>query len=150
MPVVEENVFIARPPHEVFDYVVATENLPVWDSSIARAEQIGSEPMGLGVQSSGSSKIMGRSFDWTTEVVEFDAPRRVSNRSVGGKVEFTVTNVFEPVEGGTRMTHRIEAASGLGGIFGRLADPFVERAQARTVRANLDTLADLLAEHPDG
>ena len=36
----------------------------------------------------------------------------------------------------------------LGDIFGKLADPIVERAQGRTVRANLETLADLLAEHP--
>jgi len=30
-----------------------------------------------------------------------------------------------------------------------LADRLVEKAQARTVRANLETLAELLAEHPE-
>jgi hypothetical protein len=35
-------------------------------------------------------------------------------------------------------------------VFGKLADPFVQKAHTRTVRANLETLADLLAEHPDG
>lgn len=104
--------------------------------------------MGMGVRSSGTSKIMGRSFDWTTEVTEFEAPRRVVNRSVEGKLSFTITNSFEAVEGGTRFTYRIDAASGLGGVFGRLADPFVQRAQARSVRANLESLAELLTEHP--
>jgi NADPH:quinone reductase-like Zn-dependent oxidoreductase len=33
-------------------------------------------------------------------------------------------------------------------VFGRLADPIVEKAQRRTVRANLDTLAELLG-HAD-
>lgn len=37
---------------------------------------------------------------------------------------------------------------GLGGVFGKLADSLVERAQGRTVRANLETLAEWLAEHP--
>lgn len=31
--------------------------------------------------------------------------------------------------------------------FGRLADPFIEKAQSRTVRANLETLAELLVDH---
>lgn len=105
--------------------------------------------MGVGSRARGTSKIMGRQFDWTTEVTEFDPPRRMVSRAVEGKLEFTVALTTEPAEGGTRLTQRIEASSGLGGIFGKLADPLVERAQGRTVRANLETLAELLAEHPD-
>ncbi|HEV7567056.1 MAG TPA: SRPBCC family protein [Microbacteriaceae bacterium] len=149
MPVIEESVLVHRPPQEVFDYVTKTENIPIWESSVITADQVGTEPMGLGVRSKGTSKIMGRHFDWITEVVEYDRPRRFANRSVEGTLEFTVTLALEPAGDGTRLTYRIDAASGLGGIFGRLADPFVERAQARTVRANLDTLAELLAENPD-
>lgn len=149
MPVIEESVFIACPPHEVFDFVVKPENLPVWDSSIIRATQVGDEPIGVGTRADGSSKIMGRHFDWTVTVEEFDPPRRYRSRSTGGTLEFSVTNVLEPAEGGTTLTYRIDAASGLGGVFGRLADPFVARAQGRTVRANLETLAELLADNPD-
>ena len=65
-----------------------------------------------------------------------------------GKITFTATNVFEASPGGTKFTYRIDAASGLGGVFGRLADPLIVRAQARTVRANLETLAELLVDHP--
>ena len=32
-------------------------------------------------------------------------------------------------------------------VLGRLADPFIEKGQSRTVRANLETLAELLADH---
>jgi plasmid stabilization system protein ParE len=64
-------------------------------------------------------------------------------------MNFTITNALEPEGDGTRRTFRIDADSGLGGIFGKLADPLVEKAQARTVRANLETLAELLAEHPE-
>jgi len=149
MPVIEESVFIACPPEEVFDFVVKPENLPVWDSSIISAAQIGAEPIGVGTRANGTSKIMGRHFDWSITVAEFDPPLRYSSHSVGGTLEFTVTNVLEPTEGGTTLTYRIDAASGLGGVFGRLADPFVARAQARTVRANLETLAELLADQAE-
>ena len=91
---------------------------------------------------------MGRHFDWTVEVTEFDPPRRMVSRSVEGKLDFAVTFTLEPADGGTRVTQRIDAASGLGGIFGKLADPLAERAQGRTVRANLETLAEWMAEHP--
>jgi uncharacterized membrane protein len=149
MPVVEESVVIARPPEAVFDYLAQADNLPEWDSSIVHADQVGAGPVGVGTRWRGISKILGRRFEWTTEITEFDRPRRSSSRSVEGKLQFTVTIMLEPADGGTRFTYRVDAASGLGGVFGRLADPIVERAQARTVRANLETLAELLAKNSE-
>lgn len=149
MPTVEESVIIAQSPQVVFDFLAKPANLPVYDSSITSSEQVGDGPVGVGTRVRGTSKVMGRSFDWTTEVTEFDPPRRMVYRAVEGKLEFTVAFTTEPADGGTRVTQRIDAASGLGGIFGKLADPLVERAQGRTVRANLETLAEMLAEHPN-
>jgi hypothetical protein len=94
----------------------------------------------------GTSKILGRRIDWVTEVVEYDRPQRAGLRTVEGRLTFSLTNVCEGESGGTRYTNRVDAESGLGGIFGRVADPIVQRAQARTVRANLETLAELLME----
>ncbi len=146
MPVVEESVFIARPPQEVFEYVSTAQNVPVWDSSIMEAEQVDCGPLQVGSRWRGASKILGRRFHWTTELVEFQPPVRMVSRAVEGELHFTVTNTFQPEAGGTRFTYKVDAESGLGGIFGRVADPIVEKAQRRTVRANLDTLAELLAD----
>ncbi|MEW1810332.1 SRPBCC family protein [Pseudarthrobacter phenanthrenivorans] len=148
MPVVEESAVIARPPQEVFDFLSKFDNTAAYDSSVTASEQVGDGPVGMGTRGRGTSKILGRRFDWTVEVVEFDPPRRMVSRSVEGKLNFTVTFTLEPADGGTRVTQRIDADSGLGGIFGKMADPLVERAQGRTVRANLETLAEWLAEHP--
>lgn len=150
MPVVEESVFINRPPAEVFQFLIKTENIPIWDSSVIRAEQVDDGPVGPGTRSKGTSKILGRQFDWMTENVHFDPPKHMVIRSVDGKFGFTISNILEPEAGGTRLTYRVEVDSGLGGFFGKLAEPLVQKAHTRTVRANLDTLADLLAEHPDG
>lgn len=57
--------------------------------------------------------------------------------------------VIEEKPGGTKLTYRIDAESGLEGVFGRLADPFIEKARARTGRANLETLAELLVQQPN-
>jgi len=150
MPVVEESVFIARTPQEVFDFIVKADNLPVWDVSVVKAEQIGNGPAGPGTRTRGASKIMGKQFDWTTEVTEFVPAARVKWTSVEGRMSFAVTNILESAPGGTNFTFRIDADSGLGGVFGRLADPFIANVQARTVRANLATLAELLVEQSAG
>lgn len=150
MTVVEESVFINRPPEEVFQFLTKTENIPIWDSSVLQAEQVGDAPVGLGTRSRGTSKVLGRQFDWVTENVHFDSPKQSVIRSVEGKFGFTISNVLEPEESGTRLTYRLEVDSGMGGFFGKIADPLVQKAHARTIRANLDTLADLLTEHPGG
>lgn len=149
MPVVEQSVFIARSPREVFDFITDPAKFPVWDASVVAAEQIGSGPVGLGTRIRGTNRIIGMQFDWVTEQTVFEPPTRSVLTSVEGPLTFTVTSALEPAEGGTRLTYRIDADPGLGGVFGRLADPFIEKAQARTVRANLDTLAELLAQHPE-
>jgi uncharacterized protein YndB with AHSA1/START domain len=148
VPVVEESVFIARSPEDVFDYLNRADNLAVWDSSIMEAKQVEAGPVRVGIHWRGVSKILGRRFEWTAQVTELQPPTRTSSRAVEGALRFTVTNTLQPENGGTHFTYRVEADSGLGGIFGRLADPIVEKAQRRTVRANLDTLAELLA-HSD-
>ncbi len=146
MPTIEESVLITRSPEEVFDFLDTASNLPVWDSSIIGAEKVEAGPNRVGSHWRGVSKILGRRFEWTTEITEHQPPQQASSRAVEGKLRFTVTNTLQPEAGGTRFTYKVEAESGLGGIFGKLSDPIVEKAQRRTVRSNLDTLAELLAQ----
>lgn len=149
MAVVEESTFVHRAPREVFDFLARPANLPVWDNSIVDAAQDGDGPLGVGTRVRGTSKILGRRFDWVTEYTEYDPPRRLVSRSIEGSLHFTVTNTLEREGDGTRLTWRVEATPGLGGVFGRLADPLVEKAHARTVRGNLETLTEVLTEHQD-
>ncbi|MEP7034262.1 MAG: SRPBCC family protein [Dermatophilaceae bacterium] len=146
MPVFEDTVFIARPPRDVFDFIIESGNLAVWDTSVVTAVKVGTGPVGLGTRTRGTSRIMGKQLEWVTETTEFGPPSRVTYASVEGQISFVVTNILEPVDGGTRLTYRVDTGSGLGGVFGRLAEPFIEKAQNRTLRANLEALAQLLLE----
>jgi uncharacterized protein YndB with AHSA1/START domain len=149
MAVVDESIFIPRSPQEVFDYTSRPEHFPTWDASIIEAEQVTEGERGVGTRVRGTSKILGRRFPWVAEYVEFTPPSRLVSRSVEGPMHFTITQKVEPEERGSRFTWHVDADAGLGGIFGKLADPLVERAQARTVRNNLETLAEVLTEHRD-
>ena len=87
----------------------------------------------------------GPQLDWVSEVVEFEPPYR-SRTKGGGKLAFEISYSLSPSPDGmgTLSVYRIEAESGLGGIFGKLGDPIVARAQSRTVRTNLANLKELI------
>lgn len=146
MPTVEETIHIPKAPEEVFEYIIAPGSQQQWNSAIIHSEQIDDGPVRLGTRFKGQSKVLGRTFDWTTELVEFDPPRRIVSRTVEGDLNFTVTQTLEAEDAGTRFTERVDAESGLGGIFGKLTDSLVQRAYAHSARANLKTLVEILTE----
>ncbi len=146
MPVIDETVVIARPAGEVFDFLMLAENLPHWDSSMLECVQVGSGAVTVGTRYRGASKILGRRIEWTTEVVEFVPGMRAASQSVEGPLAFTVSYEVSASPAGTTLRYRLAAESGLGGAFGRAMEPIVQRAQAKVVRANLDTLASLLEQ----
>jgi len=144
MPVIDETVTIAAPLADVFSYLVEGENLPAWDSSIVECVRLGSDPIGVGTRYRGASKIMGRRIEWTTEVTEFEPCVRATSQSVEGALKFTVSYEFTPTNDGTIVRYRLAADSGLGGAFGRVMEPLVEKAQTKVARANLAAVASLL------
>ncbi len=144
MPVIEQSVVIARPAAEVFDFLVDAANLPRWDSSMLECVLIGPEPVTVGTRYRGASRILGRRIEWTTEVTEFDPGVRSQSRSVEGPLQFTVSYDVAETPEGTHLTYRIAADSGLGGAFGRAMEPIVQKAQAKVVKGNLETLVGLL------
>lgn len=144
MPTVEESIVIAATPEEVFDCLDDPANLPAYDPTVLRAELVGNGPVRVGSRAKGTSKILGRTFDWVVEVTEEERPTRQSVRSVGGKIDLTSTTTVLPEGDGSRVTFRLETAPGLGGVFGRIADALVGKAYARQTRANL---AEILTEH---
>ena len=144
MPTVEESITIERSPEDVWEFLTATENIPAFESQISHLEQVTEGAVGVGTRWKGATTVLGRKFDWVTEVVEFDPPSHERTKCVEGKLPFELTYTLERTDDGTRFTYRIDAESGLGGIFGKLGDPIVTRAQGRTVRTNLANLKVLL------
>lgn len=144
MPVTEESVVISRPVSEVWDFLTEARNWPSWETSILECEQITDGEIGVGTRWRGVNRLLGKRVDWVTEFTEYEPQKLISGKSVDGKVDFTNTSKLEETDGGTRFTYRLETESGLGGIFGKLADPIVSAAYSRVVRASLDNLADLL------
>ncbi|MDV8008861.1 MULTISPECIES: SRPBCC family protein [unclassified Rhodococcus (in: high G+C Gram-positive bacteria)] len=144
MPTVEQSVEIALPPKDVWEYIAVAENWPKWENSMVECTQITEGPMGVGSRWHGVSRILGKRLEWTSEFTEYDPPRSSKSTSVESPVSFSQTMTCEEVGDGTRVTYRLDSESGLGGVFGKMADPIVTKAFSRTVRVSLENLADIL------
>jgi uncharacterized membrane protein len=144
VPTVDDSVTINAPAQKIFEFVSDGANLPVYDSSCLRATMDG--PAALGVRTSGVTKLLGREIEWTTECTEFEPSTSVAGKSVEGKLTFEFRYLLAPEGDGTRVDYTIKAESGLGGIFGRLADPLVTKTEQRQVKANLGVLKDLMED----
>ena len=135
---------ISRDAHEVFAFVTQASNLPVWDSATIHAVQLDDGPPKLGTRTRGTSKLLGRRVDWTTEVTVFDEDHQATWTTIEGPFRFAASTRLQTIGTRTRLTYRVEGESGLGGFFGRLADPLVASTLSRTVKANLGNLCELL------
>lgn len=144
MPVVEEQVTICADPQRTWDYLADPANLQVWDSVIDTAEQVEDGAVEPGIHWRGVAKLLGRRIPWETEFVEYQAPSRRVQRTTDGPMSFVLIITLEPVDEGTLLNYRVESEAGLGGVFGRIADSFVARASARSLRASLQTLKGLI------
>jgi uncharacterized membrane protein len=144
MPTIEESITINRPVAEIYAFMANADNVAVYDSSCVRSSSETEGELRVGSRWRGATKVLGREFEWVTECTALEPEKSSSFKTVEGKLPFEVHTEFSPEGEGTRLVYRIVAESGLGGVFGRLADPLVVKAQTRTVKANLATLKELL------
>lgn len=144
MPTIEESITINRPVDEIYAFMADGNNVAVYDSSCVRSAPETEGELAVGTRWRGATKVLGREFEWVTECTELDPEKSATFKTVEGKLPFEVRTQYSPDGEGTRLVYRIDAESGLGGVFGRLADPLVVKAQTRTVKANLATLKELL------
>ena len=144
MLTVTDRITIHRKAEEIWDYLIDLDNLPVYESQVTRVEQITDGDVGVGTRWRGSTKVLGRNLDWVTECTVFEPARTYTFKTIEAKLDYQITWTLTPSGDGTDVDYRLEAASGLGGMFGKLGDSLVIKAQQHTVKANLANLKELL------
>ncbi len=134
---------IGRPRKEVFDYVSEPDNFPEWTGTAIEVRKGAPGPVREGDTFTAAIKFLGRRFETPYERTTHDPDRPFEERAAGGPIpDQDWTYTFEEVsESTTRLTRKVEGEP--GGFF-KFADPLIERALKRQVRADLETLKDLL------
>jgi hypothetical protein len=136
---VSESKVIAADPQTLFDIVADPAMHPRIDGSgsVRASREGGPRRLSKGAHF-GMDMKLGAPYKITNTVVEFDEPRVIAWRHFNGHVW---RYLFEPVDGGTRVTEQWDARPAKNRFFLKLAG-FPKRNRAG-IAATLDRLADL-------
>jgi len=134
----ELDVEIAKPVHEVWEYLIEPENVPEWQASALSSHQISDGQMGVGTHLEDERRFLGLHARSEVEVTEFEPERLFTLHGISGHVRFTVRHRLEDRGGHTHLEVEAEADPGHG--IGRLMRPVVERAAHHEIRRDFDKL----------
>ena len=133
---------IRRPRAEVAAFASDPRNAPRWYANIRSVEVLTDGPVGVGSRMRFVATFLGRTIDYTYEVVELVPGERMTMTTGSGPFPMTTTYVFEDLgTGSTRMSLRNHGSpSG----FGAVAAPVMRVAMQRAVTKDLRALTRLL------
>ena len=136
---VSETKVIAADPQTLFDIVADPAKHPLIDGSgTVKVARDGGPPRLSQGAKFGMDMKMGAPYKITNTVVEFDEPRQIAWRHFNGHVW---RYVFEPVEGGTKVTEQWDARPAKNRFLLKLAG-FPGRNRTG-IQGTLERLADL-------
>ena len=139
---VEVHTTIARPRSEVAAYCSDPDNATAWYANIKAVQWETAKPLALGSRFRFTSGFLGRTLEYTYEVVEMIPAEQFVMRSDGSPFPMETTYSWEDAEdGGTWMTvrNRGEPTAFIG-----LATPILATAIRRATSKDLARLKSIL------
>jgi uncharacterized protein YndB with AHSA1/START domain len=134
---------VARPADEVFSYVIDPSTMSEWQEGVVRGH-LDTPATRVGSRCTTVRKIGGREREVTTEITEYDPPRRWADRGIEGPIRAAVAVAVEPLSDGSRSRVTIELDFTGHGI-GKLLVPLVVRKQAaKEMPGNMKRLKERL------
>lgn len=145
MATAQATVVIPRPISVVWDYCSDPDNLAVYLPGVLEAKAITDGPLDIGTRWQGRTRFLGPTLSWQGEFTKVDLNSVLVMESREASFAFTSTTTVDEADDGTRLSYRMDTEPGLGGVFGKLAEPVVVRAYTRALRSSLENLVDVLS-----
>lgn len=139
---VSATIVIERPIDEVAAYAGDPANAPTWYRRIDLAEWQTDPPIALGSRIGFRARFMGRTLEYTYEVVEYTPGEQVAMRTSEGPFPMATTYTWRAI--GDRATHMALRNHGEPSGFSKLAAPLMVRAMRRAMNQDLADLKRLL------
>ena len=86
---------VARPADEVFSYVIDPSTMSEWQEGVVRGH-LNTPATRVGSRCTTVRKIGGREREVTTEITEYDPPRRWADRGIEGPIRVAVAAAVKP------------------------------------------------------
>lgn len=134
---VEKSIVINRPVADVFAYACNPANEPKWQDGVVEAHMSSGDAPAVGAEMIETRKFMGREMVSTLKVTEFETNKKFAGKVTEGPVPFEVTETFEAVDGGTKVTIQIQGEP--GGFF-KLAGGMVQKQLESQTAADFERL----------
>ncbi len=144
MPEASATVIIKHPVDTVWEYCSDPEHVAIYSPGTLELRSLTDGPLAVGTQWEGKTRVLGRTMEWRGEFTRVDADKASEFHSTKSPFDFTTRTEFEQTSDGTEFTYRIESETGLGGVFGKMADAIVTRAYQRSLTAGVENLPDLV------
>jgi len=141
MITVEQSVVINRPVADVFAYACDPANEPKWQDGVVNAQISSGNELAVGTEVLETRKFMGREMVSRFTVTEYEPDKKFAGKVVEGPVPFNVTELFEAVDGGTKVTIHIEGEP--GGFF-KLAGGMVQKQLDSQMAGDLGRLKKIM------
>jgi uncharacterized protein YndB with AHSA1/START domain len=146
MAPITNSIEVTRPAPEVFTYVTDPRHMPEWQKGCLSG-QLGGPATHVGTRCTTIRSIGGREREVTTEITEYDPPRRWADRGIDGPIRAIVVVTVQPLADGARSRLSIELDFAGHGI-GKILVPLVVRRQAaKDMPGNMEQLRQRL-ENP--
>ena len=145
MPPITTSADIERPAEEVFAYVTDPRTMSEWQQGCVSGHMDGPDTH-VGSKCTTVRNIGGRERESTSEITEYEPPRRWADRGIDGPVRAKVAVTVVPNGSSSRLTIDLDFT---GHGVGRLIVPlFVRRQAAREMPENMRRLKARLETSP--
>jgi carbon monoxide dehydrogenase subunit G len=103
----ESTVFVAKPPAEVFSWLVDADKVPLWMSGLRLYEPLEPGPLHVGSRIRQQLSVSGHELSFELDVAELDPPRLAVLSFAGSGFKAANQYTLAEASGGTQVTHVI-------------------------------------------
>jgi uncharacterized membrane protein len=137
---VEKSIIINKPVEEVFGYITAEGSGTKWQTGVVDVIDEGPRN-NVGSRYTEVRKFMGQEMRSTMELTEFVPNTRYAGKVIKGPVPYEYIITFDSVDGGTRMTTRVDGEP--KGFF-KLAENMVAAQLEKSLTEDQQKLKEIL------
>ncbi|NNC93504.1 MAG: hypothetical protein HKN80_13545 [Acidimicrobiia bacterium] len=144
MPQLQVVEVIALPRRAVWEVISNPLLALEWVSAAEERRFAARQVLEKGTVTRHVDRFLGRHVNSTWEIVEYEPPGSLVARTIVAPIAMEYAYELTGLPGGTRVSLTVHAESGLGGLFGRMADSVVIGMVRRNLQADLTNLKELL------
>ena len=138
---VESSVVINRPVDEVFAFTNDPNNNAKWQEGVIESRVTKQTDEMVGTIVTDVRKLMGRKMESELEIVAFEPNKKTKLKIIKGPVEMEVTQIYEVVDGGTKVSVTMEGEP--GGFFKLMGGALEKQFQEQNDR-NFQKLKEIM------